>query len=179
MKWRKTIPIWAAVTAFLLVQSLPAYQAEGVGTDNTQTPTDNAKTTKKKKSRKSSEAAAEATSTPATPAEKAEGPTHKARKHTAMPAPETSNVVGGAATKGNPSSIGTASREAPSAAPAPSRTVSESEIQSAKASGQVWVNTDTGVYHTGGRWYGATKHGKFMSEQDALRNGYRASKSKP
>ena len=28
----------------------------------------------------------------------------------------------------------------------------------------VWVNTDSGVYRKGGRWYGKTKTGKFMSE---------------
>lgn len=57
-------------------------------------------------------------------------------------------------------------------------TVSQSEIDAAKASGKVWVNTDTGVYHKGGRWYGATKQGKFMTEEEAIRSGYRASKSK-
>jgi len=39
----------------------------------------------------------------------------------------------------------------------------------------VWVNTDSGVYHKGGRWYGKTKAGKFMSEADAKAAGYKAS----
>jgi hypothetical protein len=56
-------------------------------------------------------------------------------------------------------------------------TVSDSEIAAARASGKVWVNTETGVYHKGGRWYGATKQGKFMTEDDAIKAGYRASKS--
>jgi hypothetical protein len=63
------------------------------------------------------------------------------------------------------------------AAVAPQKTVSDSEITAAKASGKVWVNTDTGVYHKGGQWYGATKQGKFMTEQEATKAGYRASKT--
>jgi hypothetical protein len=62
-------------------------------------------------------------------------------------------------------------------APAPVKNASDAEIQSAKASGKVWVNTDSGVYHKGGKWYGATKQGKFMTEQDAAKAGYRAAKN--
>ena len=53
---------------------------------------------------------------------------------------------------------------------------SAAEIASAKASGKVWVNLDTRIYHRGGRWYGKTKHGKFMSESEAKAAGYRKSK---
>jgi DNA uptake protein ComE-like DNA-binding protein len=43
--------------------------------------------------------------------------------------------------------------------------------------GMVWVNLDSGIYHReGDRWYGKTKQGKFMSEADAQRAGYRVSK---
>ena len=48
-------------------------------------------------------------------------------------------------------------------------------ILAAKNSGMVWVNTDSGVYHKGGRWYGKTKQGKFMSEADAKAAGYKPS----
>ncbi len=61
---------------------------------------------------------------------------------------------------------------------APAKTVSESEISAAKADGKVWVNTASGVYHKGGEWYGATKQGKFMTEQEAKQAGYRAAKTK-
>jgi len=43
--------------------------------------------------------------------------------------------------------------------------------------GMVWVNLDSGIYHReGDRWYGRTKQGKFMSEADAQKAGYRVSK---
>jgi hypothetical protein len=61
--------------------------------------------------------------------------------------------------------------------PTPSNNASASEIASAQSSGKVWVNTDTGVYHKGGRWYGKTKQGKFMSEDDAKKAGYHQAKA--
>ena len=40
--------------------------------------------------------------------------------------------------------------------------------------GQVWVNTETGVYHReGSRFYGTTRKGKYMTEQDAKQAGYK------
>ena len=51
---------------------------------------------------------------------------------------------------------------------------SSSDITAAKASGKVWVNTESGVYHKGGRWYGKTKQGKFMTEAEAKAAGYKA-----
>jgi hypothetical protein len=43
---------------------------------------------------------------------------------------------------------------------------------------QVWVNTATGIYHyPGTRWYGKTNQGKFMSEKDAIAQGYRAARN--
>ena len=58
-----------------------------------------------------------------------------------------------------------------SAAPA----ASDPEIAAAQASGKVWVNLDSGIYHKGGRWYGKTKNGKFMSEAEAKAAGYKES----
>ncbi len=53
---------------------------------------------------------------------------------------------------------------------------SAADIAAAKASGKVWVNLNTGVYHRGGRWYGKTKDGKFMAADEARKAGYKAAK---
>src|SRR5437763_12530254 len=40
--------------------------------------------------------------------------------------------------------------------------------------GQVWVNTEAGVYHReGSPFYGTTRKGKYMTEQDATQAGYK------
>jgi hypothetical protein len=45
--------------------------------------------------------------------------------------------------------------------------------------GQVWVNTDSKVYHCPGtHYYGTTKHGEYMSESQALASGARADHNK-
>ena len=54
---------------------------------------------------------------------------------------------------------------------------SASDIAAAQASGKVWVNTSSGVYHKSGRYYGKTKEGKFMTEDEAKKAGYHAAKS--
>jgi hypothetical protein len=62
----------------------------------------------------------------------------------------------------------TAAKAAPAAAP------TAQEITDATAKGLVWVNTNTKVYHKDGQFYGKTKQGKFMTEADAQKAGYRA-----
>lgn len=74
-----------------------------------------------------------------------------------------------------------AAQASPSATPAPPKTAtkaaagapSSQEIAAARASGKVWVNTESGVYHKSGRWYGKTKAGKFMTEAEAKAAGYK------
>ncbi|HEY3938565.1 MAG TPA: hypothetical protein VGL97_14105 [Bryobacteraceae bacterium] len=62
-------------------------------------------------------------------------------------------------------------------APTVVNNASASDISAAQAAGKVWVNTASGVYHKSGRYYGKTKEGKFMSEDDAKKAGYHAAKS--
>ena len=56
-------------------------------------------------------------------------------------------------------------------------TVSDADIAAAQKDGKVWVNTSSGVYHKGGRWYGKTKQGKFMTEDEAKKAGYHEDKN--
>ena len=50
---------------------------------------------------------------------------------------------------------------------------SAQDIANAKSQGLVWGNLKTRVYHKGGDLYGKTKHGKFMNEDDAKKEGFR------
>ena len=59
-------------------------------------------------------------------------------------------------------------------------TIQEAPVSHADTSNgssiQVWVNPRTRIFHLPGtRWYGVTKDGTYMSEQDALAAGYRPS----
>ena len=65
------------------------------------------------------------------------------------------------------------STAAPTTTAKASSAPSAQEIAAAKASGKVWVNTESGVYHKSGRWYGKTKSGKFMTEAEAKAAGYK------
>jgi len=88
---------------------------------------------------------------------------------TPTPAPAAAPATTGTpASKPSPEKGGTKTSKT-TAAGAPS----QSEIDAAKASGKVWVNLDSGVYHKGGHWYGNTKNGKFMTEAEAQKAGYR------
>jgi hypothetical protein len=71
----------------------------------------------------------------------------------------------------------------PAATPAPAaRSAEEAANPPAPGGGhgQVWVNTETGVYHReGSRFYGTTRKGKYMTEQDAIQGGYKPAPKGP
>jgi hypothetical protein len=64
-------------------------------------------------------------------------------------------------------------------AEAPTVMPTDAAIADGKAKGMVWANENTKVYHKDDAQYGKTKHGKFMSEADALKAGYRPAKPSP
>ena len=56
----------------------------------------------------------------------------------------------------------------------PSLSVIAAQSQSGSKVVKVWVNTNSGVYHCPGtRWYGNTKHGKYVDECTAIKEGDR------
>lgn len=52
-------------------------------------------------------------------------------------------------------------------------TPTAAEISDAKNKGMVWANSKTKVYHKDDAFYGKTKHGRFMTEADAQKAGYK------
>ncbi len=87
-------------------------------------------------------------------------------------------TVGGAAVNAPAPPAVAAAPEKPAASKSSPSTKSDTmEAKVPPAKGMVWVNTKSGVFHAeGDRWYGKTKEGKFMTEADALKAGYRAAK---
>jgi predicted cobalt transporter CbtA len=162
MKLLRVVPFFAAVTALMLGPVLLAFQA-----DQTTGPPTKAETKARAKGMKAAEQSGE----PAGKAGASSSKTAGANEATGTSVKNSSQATETRkARSAKTPAAGSAERTAP--------TVSESEISAAKASGKVWVNTETGVYHKGGQWYGATKQGRFMTEDEAVKAGYRASKSK-
>ena len=85
----------------------------------------------------------------------------KEAESSATPAPAAAPAPAAKSTKGTPTNSGG---------------VSDADIARAQSSGMVWVNTESGVYHKSGRYFGKTKQGKFMSEADAKKANYREAK---
>jgi len=91
-------------------------------------------------------------------------------------------TVSAASSSSTPAAAPPAAPSTPSSSPAPAAastpTKSSPAAAPAPGTGMVWVNTDSGIYHKeGSRYYGKTKVGKYMTEADALKAGYRAAKN--
>jgi hypothetical protein len=72
---------------------------------------------------------------------------------------------------------GSAATQKPAMGASDKGAAAQTEARVPPAKGMVWVNTSTKVYHReGDRWYGKTKQGKFMTEDEAIKEGNHASK---
>ena len=90
------------------------------------------------------------------------------------PVAGTVGAAAGAATAGTKSATKTTASTASKAA-----STAGTVFQPPPAKGMVWVNTSTKVYHReGDPYYGKTKHGKYMTEDDAIKAGYHLAKEK-
>ena len=147
MKTRKTLCI-ALFEALLLIVGSAAVRAQAgqQAADKSQTDSDKAKRDKDTKARAAEKSASADSST--------------APKNASSNKPATSTAVSAAAARGSA---------------AASKATTAQKTPPANSAGMVWVNTDSGVYHKPGtRWYGKTKKGKYMTEADAQKAGYRA-----
>jgi len=103
----------------------------------------------------------------------------------AKPAPTAASAGStGAGTPGGTTAAAAAkpaTASAPAAAPAAKSAAAPTATQvppPANSAGMVWVNTESKVYHKPGtRYYGKTKQGKYMTEADAQKAGYRAAEN--
>ena len=67
--------------------------------------------------------------------------------------------------------------KSPEAKSATEKSAPVKEAATPPKKGMVWVNTDSKIFHAAGsRWYGKTIEGKWMTEAEAVKAGYRAAK---
>jgi len=170
---------------FLSLLALLAIAASPLAYSQTASPTPAASATPKKRSHKAASPAPSpaAPVTGATPAASATPKKRSKKEATAAASPMTtpaSNPVPPAAPSPTASGgFGFFHKKTGSPTPAPVANQPQAPANpGAPGNGQVWVNTDSHVYHkASSRYYGKTKQGKYMSEADAIKEGDHAAKN--
>jgi hypothetical protein len=194
--------VWSGSVSAIFGQSSSAQSSKANETEQTQRDADSA-AKKKKKKKTGDPAVGFKSSNPAASASQAHGATKTGANNpsaaastgntTSARAPESQGTTGEADSpratgRGGASSSGESGPAGPPSAPpgvgnsgnsTSARTPAGSSalpILTPANNGMVWVNTETGTYHkSGSRWYGKTKQGKYMTEADAQKAGYKAS----
>lgn len=109
---------------------------------------------------------------------KAGVPKNTIEKISSMVTVGTASAAPVAQTAARPAPAPAAAPPAPAASAGARATSAPTTAQQPPMKGMVWVNQSTKVFHReGDRYYGNTKNGKFMSEADAVKAGYREAKT--
>jgi hypothetical protein len=96
-----------------------------------------------------------------------------AKKHRKKSAADTTAASANPTASASPTAATANPKKTSKAVPTPQTTQAPGG-----GNGQVWVNPETHVYHKeGSKWYGRTKHGKYETEQDAIKEGNRPAKN--
>ena len=172
---------------FLSLLALLAIAASPLAYSQTASPTPAASATPKKRSHKAaspapSPAAPVANATPAasaTPKKRSKKEATAAASPMTTPAPASTPVPPAAPSPTASGVFGLFHKKTASPTQGPVANQPQAPANTgAPGNGQVWVNTESHVYHkAGSRFYGKTKQGKYMSEADAIKEGDHAAKN--
>jgi hypothetical protein len=172
---------------FLSLLALLAIAASPLAYSQTASPTPAASATPKKRSRKAaspapSPGAPVANATPAasaTPKKRSKKEATAAASPMTTPAPASTPVPPAAPSPTASGVFGLFHKKTANPTQAPVANQPQTPANTgAPGNGQVWVNTDSHVYHkAGSRYYGKTKQGKYMNEADAIKEGDHAAKN--
>lgn len=159
--------LFLVLATFLAVTITPSALHATTQQDQSSSTTTKAKKKRHSKKEKKEAAAEAGSATAATPAkEETAKKTRHSKKEKESAAANESSAPAAAQSE-------THTRAASHASPA-----SSMQAQTPPSPGMVWVNTESKVYHkAGSKWYGKTKHGKWMSEAEAQREGDKAAKN--